>query len=574
MMTTEEDYLEKIKALQAKVWPASCPKQPIYPLGEKSIVDYLKHWANVVPDKAAIEFYGSSLSFSDLDKLSDQLAQYLVTAKVTKGDRVAVFMPNCPQYHIAYYGILKMGAILVPVSPLSKELELEHQLTDSGAKTILCFDALLPVVMPVCQKLGIDHILATSYRELRQENCPIPMPDLFDIEPFDYPAGVQSLMATLEGASDHAVEHVAALDDVAVLNYTGGTTGLPKGCVHTHGNLIYTVASYTPCIYDIDAQIDRQAASDQIILSFLPEFWIAGENMGLLMPTYCGATLVLLARWDAETYMAAVQEYKVNRTVLLIDSVDEILSHPKVNDYDLSSLNSTPCISFIKKLNADYRRRWHDLTGCILFEAAFGMTETHTCDTFTQGFQDDDLDLSFDPAFVGLPVPGTAFKVCDFETGALKPLGEEGELWVKTPSIMKGYWNNPEASLKDFSEGWFKTGDRGAITPEGFIRYLGRKKEMLKVNGMSVFPTEIETFLGRHPSFVASTVIGRKDDSKGEVPVAFIILKPGKTETEEDLRNWCKKIMASYKIPEFRFVDSLPMTATGKVKKDELAKLL
>ena len=268
--------------------------------------------------------------------------------------------------------------------------------------------------------------------------------------------------------------------------------------------------------------------------------------------------------------MQAVEHYRVNHTGLLVDSAAEILDHPQSREIDFSSLKITSCVSFIKKLTPEYRRRWRELTGCTLFETSFGMTETHTCDTFTAGLQDDDFDLKSAPTFVGLPVPGTEFKVCSFETGELLPFGEEGELCLRSPSLLKGYWNRPEASADALKDGWLHTGDSGVITEQGFIRYLGRRKEMLKVNGMSVFPSELEALLGQHPQLLASAVIGRPDENKGEVPVAFVVAKPGSGLDAESLTSWCKQAMATYKIPEIRLVESLPMTATGKVKKNEL----
>jgi fatty-acyl-CoA synthase/long-chain acyl-CoA synthetase len=361
-------------------------------------------------------------------------------------------------------------------------------------------------------------------------------------------------------------QHQARLDEVAALNYTGGTTGLPKGCVHTHGDMLYTCASYL--------SVANRLEQDSVLLNFLPEFWIAGENGGLLFPVFAGCRLVLLARWDAEAFMAAVQRYRVSHCTLLVDSAAEVLEHPRVGEYDFSSLRVSGAISFIKKLTPSYRQRWRELTGTTLVETSFGMTETHTCDTFIVGFQQDDFDLNSAPTFVGLPVPGTDFKVCDFETGELLPLGAEGELCIRSPSLLKGYWNRPEASAEVLRDGWLHTGDLGQITELGFIRYLGRRKEMIKVNGMSVFPSELEALLGQHPAVLASAVLARPDERRGQQPVAFVVLKPGAGESAESLLAWCREAMAVYKVPEVRVVASLPMTATGKTKKNELEPLL
>jgi fatty-acyl-CoA synthase len=274
--------------------------------------------------------------------------------------------------------------------------------------------------------------------------------------------------------------------------------------------------------------------------------------------------------------MTAVQRYRVTCMAMPVDGAVELMDHPRFGDFDLGSLRQVRVVSFVKKLNLDYRRRWQQLTGGILAEAAWGMTETHTSDTFTTGFQGDDFDLHAQPVFVGLPVPGTEFKICDFETGALKALGEDGEIRVRTPSLLKGYWRRPEATAEALVDGWLRTGDIGLIDTDGFLHFLGRKKEMLKVKGMSVFPPEIEAVLGQHPAVLGSGVVGRTDPLRGEVPVAFVLLKPeaDASTAVQSLTDWCASRMASYKLPEIRLVPSLPMTATGKVKKQDLATLL
>ena len=557
----EIDYLTTLRALQQAAWPSDAPTEPVYPLGEQPLTRYLQHWAKKSPNKTAIHFYGHQLSYAELDDLSNRFAALLYQQGINPGDRVAVFMPNCPQLHIAFYGILKAGAIHAPVSPMAKGMELSYQLNDSGANTIVCFDQLLPVVRDIRAETSLQLVISTSLSELCPAQPPIPVPDLLQAPKLPITDSIDMLPALQTIApADNLPE--LNLDDIAALNYTGGTTGLPKGCIHTHGDMLYTCASFLPVALGLDAE--------RISLNFMPEFWIAGENAGLLYPVFAGTTLVLLARWDALTFMSAVQHYRVKQTGLLVDSASEVLDHPQVSEFDLSSLETTSCVSFIKKLTPEYRQRWRALTGCTLFETSFGMTETHTCDTFTAGLQKDNFDLKSAPTFVGLPVPGTEFKVCDFATGDLLPLGSEGELCVRTPSLLKGYWNKPEASAEALRDGWLHTGDSGVITEQGFIRYLGRRKEMLKVNGMSVFPSELEAMLGQHPDILASAVIGRPDEQRGQMPVAFIICKPGSNSSAESLHAWCKSAMAIFKVPEIRLVDALPMTATGKVKKQEL----
>ncbi|WP_441240888.1 AMP-binding protein [Tardiphaga sp. 768_D3_N2_1] len=559
----ETEYLAKLHELWAKAWPKGTPNKPQYPHGEIALTEYLRAWAKRNPEKPAVIFYGHVTTYAELDAQSDRFAALLMEKGVRKGDRVAVFLPNCPQFHIVFFGILKLGAIHVPVSPLSRAFELSYELNDTDAEVIVALDQLVPVVDQVRGETKLRELIVTSFADVIPAKPTIPVPESISGPRVAVP-GATDLLPALAAMPAPTPLPPASLDDVAALNYTGGTTGMPKGCVHTQGDMVYTAAAN----YGISVVADE----DSVFLSFFPEFWIAGENFGLIFPLFAGVTLVLLARWDAVGALSAIDRYKVNVTAMPVDGAVELMDHPRFKEFDLSSLNQVRVVSFVKKLNPAYRKRWKDLTGTILTEASWGMTETHTSNTLTAGFQDDDFDLLSQPIFVGLPVPGAEFKITDFETGELVPLGGEGEIRVRTPSLLKSYWNKPQATVESLVDGWLRTGDIGTIDPEGFLHFLGRRKEMLKVKGMSVFPPEIEALLGQHPKVLGSGVVGRDDASKGQVPVAFIQLKPEErgTITPAELQAWCAERMAVYKVPEIRIIDALPMTATGKVKKQEL----
>lgn len=559
----ETEYLATLHDLWDKAWPKGTPRTPQYPHGEIALTEYLRAWAKSRPDHPAVIFYGHVTTYAELDAQSDRFAALLMQKGVGRGDRVAVFLPNCPQFHIVFFGILKLGAIHVPVSPLSRAFELAYELNDTDAEVIVALDHLATVVDQVRGETKLREVIVTSLADVIPAEATIPVPDSVRA-PRASVAGATDLLPALAAMPAPTPLPPASLDDVAALNYTGGTTGMPKGCVHTQGDMVYTAAA--------NHGISVVANQDSVFLSFFPEFWIAGENFGLIFPLFTGATLVLLARWDAVGTLSAIDRYKVNVTAMPVDGAIELMEHPRFGEFDLSSLNQVRVVSFVKKLNPDYRKRWKDLTGTILTESSWGMTETHTSNTFTVGFQDDDYDLTSQPIFVGLPVPGAEFKITDFETGELVPLGGDGEIRVRTPSLLKGYWNKPQATAEALVDGWLRTGDIGTIDVRGFLHFLGRRKEMLKVKGMSVFPPEIEALLGQHPKVLGSGVVGREDASKGQVPVAFIQLKPEMigTITPEEVQTWCAERMAVYKVPEVRFISALPMTATGKVKKQEL----
>lgn len=562
----EETYLQQLAELQARNWPAVTPREPCYTHGEIAISEYLRAWATEQPDKAAIVFYGKEISFAELDRLSDRCAALLHCYGVRQGDRVAVMLPNCPQFHIAFFGILRLGAVHVPVNPLFKEHELSYELNDSGARIIIVLDQLAAMVGEVRSRSSVQTVIFTSFHDMLPETPTIPVPSSVLAPRSPLLPNAVDLMPALAACTEAPPAVTPDLDAVAALNYTGGTTGMPKGCVHTQRDMLYTAA--TTCT------VANNVQQGDVVLNFMSLFWIAGENAGLIFPVFSGTTVILLARWDPIGVMAAIERYQVTRAGMLVDNAVEILDHPDVSKYSMHSLQATRVSSFVKKINPGFRRRWHDLTGSVMAEAAWGMSETHTCDTFTTGFQNDDADLKGQPVFVGLPVPGTRIKICDFETGALKPLGDEGEILVSSPSLLKAYWNKPEATAESLRNGWLSTGDIGLFDAEGCLHFLGRRKEMLKVKGMSVFPTELEAMLGQHPAVLGSGVIGMDDAQRGQVPVAFVLVDPAAGLTEDDLAAWCRQNMASYKVPIIRFVDQLPMTATGKVKKHELQALL
>jgi long-chain acyl-CoA synthetase len=562
----EEKYLDDLRGRYRKAWPKNLNREIAYPHGEKPLTEYLRTFARMTPDKPAVIFYGAVMTYGELDHQSDRFAAMLAQQGVRKGDRVSVFLPNCPQFHIAFFGILKLGAVHCPVSPLSKAFELGYQVSDCGSETIVALDQLMPVVREVLPETKLRRLIVTSFADVMPTEPAIPVPGAARAPKIACPDAID-MMPVLASIDAPSFPDGASLDEIAALNYTGGTTGMPKGCIHTQRDMIYTVAANSSL---------APPPENSISLSFFPEFWIAGENMCLIFPVFNGSTLVLLTRWDPVAVLTAIQRYKVTATAMPVDGALELMDHPRFGEFDLSSLTNVRVVSFVKKLNIDYRRRWQEKVGTVLAESAWGMTETHTSDSFTTGMQDDDFDLKSRPTFVGLPVPGTEFKICDFETGAILPLGAEGEICCRTPSLLKGYWNKPEATAETLRNGWLHSGDIGLIDEDGYLHYLGRRKEMIKVKGMSVFPGEVEALLGQHPAIGGAGVVPRPDEDRGQVPVAFVLLKPDAEAgvTAKAIEDWCRERMAVFKVPEVRIVGELPMTATGKVKKNELGKLL
>ncbi|MBV8158209.1 MAG: AMP-binding protein, partial [Dyella sp.] len=408
-------FFADLEARHRRIWPAGLPTAPQYPHGEVGLGETLRAWARIQPERPALIYYGTEVSYAELDDLSERCAELLRGHGIGPGDRVAVLLGNCPQFHIVFYAILKVGAVYVPVNPMFKEHELAYELNDAGATMVITLDTLVPMLMAVKPHTRVGTVFATSAAEFLPAHPTLPVPPGLDAAPVAH-AGTIDLMPAIHTCTGNVRDVQVDLDALAALNYTGGTTGMPKGCMHTQRDMVYTAAASLAVNSGPEDQ-DASLPSPDVMLNFLPMFWIAGENLGLIFPVFSGATLVLLARWDPVAVMAAVDGYRVNRTFMVVDNVVELLQHPELGRHDMRALQHTRVASFIRKLTVDVRRQWHALTGSILAEGAWGMTETHTSDTFTTGMQTDDMDLLGRPIFVGLPVPGTRIKICDFETG-------------------------------------------------------------------------------------------------------------------------------------------------------------
>jgi acyl-CoA synthetase (AMP-forming)/AMP-acid ligase II len=500
-----------------------------------------------------------------LNEQSDAFACALARRGVSAGDRVAVFLPNCPQFVIAFFGILKAGAVHVPVSPMFQVAELEHELGDSGARVVVTTTGLHTLVQAVLAATAVELVVTTAVEDWAPLRATLPVPDgLFSGSP-GASSGL-SLLDLLEEPVDHALLPAVGVDDIAAINYTGGTTGLPKGCIHTHRHIIYTAA--TTCALSLDLR------EGDAVLNFFPLYWIAGEDFGLVFPVFSGATCVLLSRWDPRAAAAAIDRYRIRIVNGLVETATDILALDDLGRYDLRCLEATLVSSFVQRVSKDLRARWKAVTGGALREASWGMTETHTWDAYTRGLDRDDFDLSLSPGFVGLPVHGTEFKITDFETGELKPLDTPGQLCVRTPSLFSGYWRHPEESAKAIRDGWLNTGDIGLIDSHGFIHYLGRRRDLIKSKGISVFPAEVESYIAKHPSVAAVGVVGVPDRERGELPVAYVELTSEVTGLDaQGLQAWCRERMAVYKVPQIRLLHALPKTSTGKIDKVALRQI-
>lgn len=547
-------YLQDLRARQARERPAGTPHEVGYPLGEITIPEHVAHWAAHRPDTPAVVFRQRTITYRELDDLVKRVSGWLSTAGVRPGDRVAVHLPNCPQFIVAMLAALRLGAVHVPVNPMFHAAELAHELRDSGAEVVITAESLLPVLAEVRAENPVREVLA-CVDPLRGDDLAAPeIPPGADVSPWSE-------------AVAHPPSEVLArdLDALAALNYTGGTTGLPKGCQHTQRHMLYTAAS--------TASATRQhTESGFVALCFIPIFWIAGEDLGVLSPLVLGGTSVLLPRWNPGEVLDAIDRHRATTMVGTVENYLELLAHPDFAGHDLSCLSDPMAVSFVRKLDPEVRHLWSAAVGAgsLLREGAYGMTETHTFDATPYGLAEQDRDLRAEPVFCGLPVPGTDIAVVSFETGEPVALGEQGEIIVRSPSVTTGYWQQPAETARQLRDGWLRTGDLGRFDERGFLHYLGRNKDMIKVNGMSVFPAEVEMLLSRHPAVHSAAVVPAADQQRGQQPVAFV-RTTGDGLDAVALRAWAADQMATYKVPLVEIVEEFPMTATGKIRKVELA---
>ena len=567
----ETRFFEDLDARLNRTWPIGIAREPIYPHGPVALTASLRIWAQTDPHRIAIDYYGTRFDYLELDRLSDRCATVLSNHGVREGDRVAVLLDNCPQFAIAFFGILKLGAVYVPISPRASEAELIRILDDAEAVSAIASNDCAPSLVTIQSRTTLESIFSTGETEFMPAMSALSLPEDITLgsEP---PTRTIDFLTAIRSLSDVRQWPDADLDAVAALNYTSGTTGVPRGCMHTQRNMQY-VSAVTMATSGNHIGRDKVDTPPTVFLWYLPLSWIVGQVVGLMYPVFSGSTVVLLNRWHPHDALRAIDRCRVQRCFMSVDKVIEIIDHPMRARYSLDSLKASYVASLNRKLSPQVRRQWEALTGSTISEGAWGMTETHTMNTFTTNQQEADRDLEGLPIFVGLPMPGTRIKICDFETGALRNIGEIGEIVIKSPSLFKGYWRQPEETAKTLRNGWFHTGDIGAYDESGALRYFGRHRELLKVRGMAVFPRELEALISRHDAVVNCAVLGRPDPEHGQVPVAFVHVDNSRSSTAvtaESLRNWCRERMAIHKMPEIRLVEALPITRTGKVRKYEL----
>lgn len=540
-----------MEPLWYKSWPAGVPHTIDPP--NRTLAELVESHARTTPATVAVNFYGAVLDYCQLNELATSLAAGLARQGVSKGDRVGLFLENCPQFIIACLAAWKLGAVIVPANPMLKEEELAELLRHSGCRTIILLDALYPVLEGIRRETKLKNVVVTRFGDFLPDTPQLPLHPSLNVPLCFFPDTCEFMELLAE--EDNFSASVEG-NDPAILLYTAGSTGVPKGAVITHANLV----------------ANSQCASVwfggeyAIHLAVLPLFHPNGLVGCLSVPLFNGDSIILLARYDTETVLQAVEKYRCTNWASVPTMNIAVINYPRVSSRNLKSLRVCSCGG--ATVPPHLFAKFQEVTGVSLIEG-YGLSETISHVTINP----------FDrprPGSVGIPVINTQVRIVhpDDRDREVRP-GATGELMVKGPQVSPGYWNNPEETARAFLNGWLATGDMGWMDEDGYIYLEGRKTEVIKASGFSVFPEEVEAFLARHPAVAEVAVTGMPDSYRGQSVKAYVVLKREyeNTVSEADLITWARSKMAAYKYPR-RIVmcRELPKNGEGRIMRHLLAE--
>jgi len=538
-------------------WPKRMPRTLTLP---KTSVPYnLKVSAERYPEKTAIVYYGTTISYERLHEEVRRLAGYLQEdLGVKKGDRIILYMQNSPQFVIAFYAVLRLGAVVVPVNPMSVTEELTHYVEDAGAKVAISGGELYPHLSPLLGQSPLERAIVVAYSDYLEEEADFAVPDVVSAPREEVEdERIIPWHVTLE-AGRSPEEMSVGSDDMALLPYTSGTTGRPKGCIHTHSTLNANL---------IGAALWNDITSDSVSLSTLPFFHVTGMEHSMNAPVFMGGMMVLMTRWDRELAAKLVERHHITHWTNISTMVVDFLSNPKIDEYSLFSFQ------FVggggAAMPEAVGEKLEELTG-IRYAEGYGLSET-VAQTHMNPPDRPKLQC------LGVPAFDVDSRVVNPETLEEVGVGEEGEIVSSGPQVMRGYWNRPEADEEAFFERdgkrFLRTGDIGMMDEEGYFFMVDRLKRMINVSGYNLWPAEVESVLYEHPAIQEAVVISIPDERSGEAAKAMVVLREEEkgNVAEEDIVGWAKGKMAAYKYPRsVEFIDELPKSGSGKILWREL----
>jgi len=544
-------------------YPAGAPADIDLP--EVTIPDFLRDTAARFPDRIAYAYYGRHITYREIDRLSNQFANRLIEHGLKPGEPVLVILANVPQFPIVHFGIMKAGGIVAALSPLLVEREISQLAADSGARIIVTLDRAWDRVGPMIERKEIDIAIVTGPHDelptMKRLLYPLKYRKEMIKIPHDPKAGVFQFRKFLKGAPDKRPGVRITPDDIAAFQYTGGTTGLPKAAVLTHRNM-------TANAIQVREWVRQLRDGEETILSILPFFHSYGVTLCLHIGTYIGATVVLVPRFEIADVMEQIAKYQPTALPGVPTLYNAINGAAEKNDERRQSMKSIKyCISGGAPLPADVKRKFEEMTGGYVVEG-YGLSEaspvTHA----------NPLDGRARNGYVGLPLPGTEAKIIDLDTREPVPQGERGEIAVRGPQVMKGYWKRPQDTAEVLTEdGWLLTGDIGIMDEDGFFKIVDRQKDVVITGGENIYPREVEEVLYAHPKVLEAAVVGVPHPVGGQVVKAFIVLRAGETMDRKEVLQYCGEVLAKYKVPRLiEFRKELPKSAAGKILRRALAE--
>ncbi len=539
-----------------KFWPSQSMRNLIAPA--TNMFYNAEVSARRFPNKPFLIYYDSKVSFAEFHDEAQRIAGYLEQrCGVRQGDRVLLLMQNSPQFMIGYYGILRANAVVVPLNPMNLSQEILRYAQDAGADTLLVSQELYPRVAALLENGDLKHVIVAAYSDYLKEATTLTVPDFIAAPRIDHQARGLSLWKDALAADLKAGPLTAGPEDLCVMPYTSGTTGKPKGCMHTHRSVMHTTVGGMQWF---------ALQPELTLLAVAPMFHVTGMQGGLNGPLFTGNTMVLLPRWDREVAAQCVERYKVTSWTAIPTMIQDFFLNPNVDKYDLSSIRRLSGGG--AAMPAAVAQRLANVG--ITYVEGYGLTETIGATHINPPDHAKQQCL-------GIPIFDTDSRVIDPATLRELPPGEVGEIIMHGPQVFLGYWNKPEDTAQVFIEHdgkrFFRSGDLGRMDEEGYFFIVDRLKRMINASGYKVWPTEVESLMYQHPAVQEACVIGAKDAHRGETVKAVIVPRAewrGRIEAQAII-DWCRVHMAAYKVPRvIEFVDALPKSGSGKIMWREL----
>ncbi len=540
-----------MNTLHYGVWPANRPHFLTVP--QMNVSENLRISAMRYRAKTAMIFYDSTMTYGALDEAVDHLAGFLTQdLGVRRGDRVLLYLQNSPQFVISFYAILRANAIVVPVSPALMSEELAYFVEDAGAKVMIGGQDNLARITPLIGKTGLQQAIITAYSDALTQPTDLPMPDFLSA-PNQVPQ-MAGLIRWNEALGKMRISDpiTTGPDDLAVFPYTSGTTGRPKGCMHTHRSVMFNIAGATSW--------RASSTPDAMVLAALPFFHVTGMQGIMNASIYAGATLVLLPRWDRTIAARMIERYRISDWTAITTMVVDFLSNPELERFDISSLT---------RLGGG---------GAAMPEAVAEKLKVNLGLDFIEGYG---LSETMAPSHtnppdrpkkqcLGIPFFNTDSRIIDPNTLEELPQGQQGEIIIHGPQVFQGYWNDPDKTKDAFiihdGKSFFRSGDLGYIDAEGYFFYTDRLKRMINCSGLKVWPAEVEAIMYQHPDLQSCCIIAALDPHRGETVKLVAVKKAGTNPDPAEIESWARERMAAYKVPRVvEFIDALPVSATGKV---------